>query len=47
MQFTLYRTSNFAHLTGNNLVEVMIGTYEECESKAAELQAKGFTTYIY
>jgi hypothetical protein len=46
MTVTLYRWSHFGHVTGKNWVEVMTGTVEACEAKAAELRAKGFKTEI-
>lgn len=43
--FTLYRNTMFSYLIGSE-VEVMQGTYDECLAKAADLEAKGFTTSI-
>jgi hypothetical protein len=44
--FILYRSTLFTHLTGLSHVEVLRGTEQECEVKAAELAAKGFETTI-
>ena len=41
---TLYRSSNFGHLTGKGWVKVMTGSTPDCAARADELRQKGFRT---